>query len=122
MLEKIRKLAAAMTRPSEEETPVLEALCETAMIEAAGRLRDGSTPEMCEELFCCAAALLAAAGLFASRSGGGVASFTAGDVSVRMAGDGCSAAETAAALRRQAACIMAYYWGDDDFAFRGVRG
>lgn len=115
------KLAAAMTQPDEEEMPLLETLCAAAEAEAARRLREGWTPEACEEIFCCAAALLAAAGFLSSRGSSTVESFTAGEVSVRMGG-GSGACETAAALRRQAENIMTYYWGDDDFAFVGVKG
>lgn len=121
MHEKIFELASAITRPTAAEAPLLEALCTAAEAEAAGRLRDGEAAETCGEAFLCAAALLAAAGLLPCRDGGEVEQFTAGEVSLRTCGSG-SMCETAAALRRQAAAIMAPYWGDDTFAFLGVRG
>ena len=116
MLEQILTLAAAIARPSEAERPLLEALCTSE-----GRLRDGISPEDCGDAFPCAAALLAAAGLLPCRSGGDVEQFTVGDVSVRTGGDN-RACQTAAAMRRQAAGMMAPYWGDGEFAFQGVRG
>ena len=67
-----------------------------------------------------AAALLAAGGLLVCRSGGDGEQFSVGDVSVRTGGgQGC---EAAAAMRRQAAAMMAGFCGDDEFAFLGVRG
>lgn len=121
MHETVMKLARAITRPSEAEAPMLEALCAAAEAEVAGRLREGWTPEACMEPYCCAAALLAAAGLLPCREDGDVEQFTAGEVSLRTAG-GSGVCGLAATLRRQAAGIMAPYWDDDSFAFMGVRG
>lgn len=121
MREEIRKLAAAIVRPSAEEEPLLDALCTAAEAEVSGRLQAERPAESCASAFCCAAALLAAAGVLSGRSGGNVEQFTAGDVSLRT-GNGSSLCETAAALRRQAAALMAPYWRDDSFAFLGVRG
>ncbi len=117
--EEIFCLAAAIARPTEEERPLLEALCTSAGAETARRLREGVTPESCGEPFLCAAALLAAAGLLPCRDLDGAVQFSAGDVSLKTGGSLC---ETAAALRRQAAAIMAPFWGDGEFAFVGVRG
>lgn len=119
MHEEILRLAAAIAQPSEEEEALLEALCTAAEAEITRRLREDVTPEQCSSVFFCAAALLAAAGLVPCRESGGVERFTAGDVSLHMGGGAC---ETAAAMRRQAAGMMAPYWRDDDFVFRGVRG
>ena len=47
--------------------------------------------------------------------------FSVGDVSVRTGG-GSQGCEAAAAMRRQAAAMMAGFCGDDQFAFLGVRG
>ena len=121
MLEQIVHLAEAIVQPSETERPLLTALCAAAGAEIEGRLRDGISPEDCGDAFPCAAALLAAAGLLPCRSGGDVEQFTVGDVSVRTGGDN-RACQTAAAMRRQAAGMMAPYWGDGEFAFQGVRG
>lgn len=121
MLEQILHLAAAIVQPSEEEQPLLTALCAAAEAELTRRLREGLSPEDCGDAFPCAAALMAAAGILPCRSGGDVEQFSAGDVSLRTGGGG-QACEAAAAMRRQAASMMAGYCGDDAFAFLGVRG
>lgn len=121
MLEHILHLAEAIVQPSDAEKPLLTALCAAAEAELARRLREGLSPEDCGDVFPCAAALLAAAGLLPCRSGGDVEQFSAGDVSLRTGGGG-QVCEAAAAMRRQAASMMAGYWGDDAFAFQGVPG
>lgn len=121
MLEQILHLATAIVQPSVSEKPLLEALCTAAEAEMTRRLQEGVTPEDCGDAFFCAAALLAAAGLLPCRSGGEVEQFTVGDVSVKT-GSGGQVCEAAAAMRRQAASMMAPYWGDNEFAFQGVRG
>lgn len=121
MLEQILSLATIIAHPSEEERPLLTALCIAAEAELSRRLKDGIRPEDCGDAFPCAAALLAAAGLLPCRSEGDVEQFTAGDVSVRTGG-GDRTCEAAAAMRRQAAGMMAPYWGDGEFAFQGVKG
>lgn len=120
MHEEILRLASAIARPSEDEEALLEALCTAAETEITQRLREDVTPEQCGSVFFCAAGLLAAAGLLPCREYGGVEQFTAGEVSLRKGGG--RACETAAAMRRQAAAMMAPYWRDDGFVFRGVRG
>jgi len=120
MHEKILKLAACISQASEEEGPLLEALCTAAEEGIIRRLRKDRTPESCGDTLYCAAALLAAAGMLTCRdSGDDVEQFTAGDVSLRL---GQGACEGAAALRRQAERMMAPFWEDDAFAFAGVRG
>lgn len=120
MLEQILRLAEAIVQPSEAEQPLLTALCEAAETELAQRLREGLSPEDCGGAFPCAAALLAAAGVLSCRSGGDVEQLSVGDVSLRIGGGGQS--REAAAMRRQAASMMAGYWGDDTFAFLEVPG
>ena len=115
MLEQIVHLAEAIVQPSEAERPLLTALCAAAGAEIEGRLRDGISPEDCGDAF------LAAASILPCRSGGDVEQFSVGDVSLRTGGGG-QVCEAAAAMRRQAASMMAGYWGDDAFAFLGVRG
>lgn len=122
MHEEILKLAAAIVKPTEAEMPLLEALCTAAEAEVSGRLREDRTAESCGGAFLCAAALLAAAGVLPGRSGADVEQFTAGDVTLRTGNSSGNLCETAAALRRQAAEIMAPYWTDGGFAFLGVRG
>ena len=119
--EKIFRLAAVIAQAGEEETPLLEALCTAAEAQTAQRLRKGCTAGDCGDAFCCAAAMLAAAGMLTCRSGGEVEQMQAGDVSLRL-GTGGGACEAAAVLRRQCALLMAPYWEDDGFAFAGVRG
>ena len=119
--EKIFRLAAVIAQAGEEETPLLEALCTAAEAQTAQRLRKGCTAGDCGDAFCCAAAMLAAAGMLTCRGGGDVEQMQAGDVSLRL-GTGGGACEAAAVLRRQSALLMAPYWEDDGFAFAGVRG
>ena len=121
MVEQILGLAALIARPAEEEKTLFEAMCTAAAADLTRRLRDGVKPEDCGDAFPCAAALLAAGGLLACRSGGDVEQFSVGDVSVRT-GSGNHGCETTAAMRRQAAAMMAGFCGDDEFAFLGVRG
>jgi len=111
-------LAGQIVSATEAEAGLLEALCAAAEEFWARRLRDGLTPEQCGGAFLCAAAFTAAAGIAATRDGGGV-SFKAGDVSVSEASGGGGSA--ACALREQAEGLMAPYAAADDFAFRGVR-
>lgn len=121
MLEQILHLAEVIVQPSKTELPLLTALCAAAEVELAKRLQEGLSPEDCGDAFPCAAALLAAAGILPCRSGGGVEQFSAGDVSLKTGSVG-QVCEAAAAMRRQAARMMAAYWGDDSFAFLGVQG
>lgn len=121
MGDEILRLAAAIVQPSEAEKPLLEALCTAAEADLKRRLQADMSPEDCRETLACAAALLAAAGLLPCRSDGDVEQFSVGDVSVRTGG-GSRVCEAAAAMRRQAASMMAAYCGDDTFAFREVRG
>ena len=120
MHEKTLKLAAAISQASAGEMPLLEALCTAAEADLSGRLREGWTPERCGDAFSCAAAMVTAAGMLTCRANGGVEQLTAGEVSLRLSGNGTC--ETAAMLRRHAAALMAPYCRDDSFAFAGVRG
>lgn len=121
MFEHVLCLASAIVQPSDEEKPLLSALCAAAMAELAQRLREGVPPDQCGDAFPCAAALTAAAGLLPCRDGGSVEQFSAGDVSVRSGGSG-QMQQAATLMLRQAAAMMAPYWNDDGFAFVGVRG
>ena len=105
--EKVFRLASVIAQAGEAQT--------------AQRLREGCTAGDCGDAFCCAAAMLAAAGMLTCRGGGDVEQMQAGDVSLRL-GPGGGACEAAAVLRRQCALLMAPYWEDDGFAFAGVRG
>lgn len=120
MRETILELARAICVPGETEVPVLEALVSAAEAELAGRLGSETSPEDCGDAFLCAAALLAAAGLLACRTGGDVEQFTVGEISLRSGSGGSGGG--AEILRRQAERLMAPYWTDDGFAFLEVRG
>ena len=121
MGEKILALTMTVAGAGEEDRTLLEALCAAAETGWTARLRDGVTAETCGTAFCCAAAFTAAADFMASRLGGGVREFTAGELSVKGR-DGSDAAEVAGALRQTAERLMAPYAAEADFAFRGVNG
>ncbi len=116
-------LAAAkiLTGAGSEEEAILQMLCAAWIQEWENRLREDVTADDCQEALICAAALCAAAGLIAGRSGDPVSGFTAGAVSVsRRSGAEVSAA--ANVLTEQAERLMAPWTGTADFSFRGVRG
>ena len=121
MFEQIPLLAAAVALPTDAERPLLNALCAAAIDEAARRLRPGVAVEDCGDAFLCAAAMMAAAGLIFCRSSGDVEQFSAGDVSLRVGGNGDSC-KAAASMRRRAAEMMEPFWADDTFAFAEVKG
>ena len=118
----ILTLAGTVSGAGEAEQKLLEALCSAARQRWELRLRQGVTAEDCGTAFVCAVAFTAAADLMTGgRSGGEVASFTAGEISVKTA----SAAErsgSAETLRQTAERLMAPYAEADDFSFKGVRG
>lgn len=118
MGEKIAALAAEITGCGGEDS-LLQALCAAAEAAWRGRLRAGVTEEDCPEAFCCAAAFTAAADYLLSRNEGGIASFTAGAVSIRTRESGGS---LAAGLRQAAERIMAPYGAPEDLCLRGVPG
>ena len=118
MLEKIIGLARVLTGAGEDEEALLESLCRAAETLWTGRLREDAGD--CGEALCCAAAFTAAADLAAGQ-GGGMTSFTAGEISVKGCG-GAEAIARAAALRQTAERLMAPYAQTGDFAFKGVRG
>ena len=121
MEEQILALARAMTGGEDAEEPLLAALCAGAAKRWRLRLRPGVTAEDSRDGNCCAAAYTAAADLAASRSGDGVESFTAGQVSVRAQTTG-ETTGAGRALRQTAEELMAPYTEAADFAFRGARG
>ncbi len=119
MRQKILDLFSAICSPTEGEQALAEGLCDAARGTLAARLRPGLSPEDCGEAFPIAAAMLAAAGLLPLRSNRNVEQFTVGEVSVRTSSGGTT---DAAALRQEAARLMAPYLNADGFAFREVRG
>ena len=119
MRERILSLATAVSGVGTEREDLLSALCDAAEAEWNARLRDGMTAADCGETFCCAVAFTAAANLAAGQSSD-VASFTAGEISVKgQSGKECAA--RAAALRETAERMMAPYAKPVDFCFKGVQ-
>ena len=121
MTERILELARGITNPSEAEEALLESLCHAAEAAWTARLKSGVSAEDCGETFLCAAAFTAAADFAVSRNGGGVESFTAGEISIRHSGSAEGKAQ-ADALRKTAERLMASYTETAAFAFKGVRG
>ena len=119
MTEEILALARQLGGLTEEEE-ILYPLCQAAGMELAGRLRAGTRPEDCGGAFPLAAAYLALAGFCAAGRLEQAVSFTAGDVTIRQ--DGGTAANRAAALREQAARIIAPWAEDSGFCFQKVMG
>lgn len=120
MHETILKYAKSMGTVGEDQEPLLEALCQAAEAELAGKLRYGLEPEDCNGVFPIAAAWLALSGLCAGQGAAGEpSSWSAGAVRVSGA---APAGERADCLRAQAFRLMAPYLKDETFFFRGVRG
>ena len=117
MIEEV--LTLAVTLGKAEKSEELRLLCQAAVEELTGELREGMAPEDCGAAFVLGAAWMALAGLEAGP--GGVESFTAGAVSVQMKG-GQDAAARRAVLRHQARQEMRPYIRDEGFVFRGVPG
>ena len=109
-------MARALGHVAADREEALEALCQAAEGELAGRLRQGVAPEDCGQAFVLACAWLALAGQAAGETGGG--RFTAGEVTIQE-GDG---AARAAALRLQAETVLGPWLADRGFAFQGVPG
>ena len=111
MEEKILALCRAMGAGREELLlPLVRAVSE----QLAGRLRPGLASEECGPAFPLAAAMIAVDRLAGMTGGGEIASFTAGDVTVRR-GAGKS-------LSRQAEELLALWLEDGGFVFQGVEG
>lgn len=121
MQENILALAMGIAGANEEERELLSALCTAEEAAWNARLKEGTTAEDCGEAFACAVAFSAAADFLASRGGGNVESFTAGEISVKT-GSGSGGSAQAAALRKSAERLMAPYAMAEDFCFKGVRG
>ena len=115
--QEVVAVAALAAKAAEEEQPLLEMLCRSAVRYWEGRLRQDAAPEAYGDAFCCAAAYTAAADLVESRAEGSVAAFTAGDLAKNH-----GAVPWAEGLRQAAERLMAPYARMEDMAFRGVRG
>lgn len=119
MSERILKLALELTGGGEGDRMLLAALCAVAEDAWLARLREGVTAEDCGEALPCAAAFTAAADLAAGE--GGAASFSAGDVSVRLEDAGGRAAR-AKELRQAAERLMDPFVRAAGLWARGVEG
>nr|WP_325182226.1 hypothetical protein [uncultured Oscillibacter sp.] len=117
MRERILELALAASGGGEAERALLEPLCAAAEAAWLGRLREGVTAADCGEALPCAAALTAAADLAAA---GGVASFSAGDISVNLGGG--DRAGRAACLRQAAEGLMEPFVRAAGLWAQGVEG
>ena len=114
MTREILALCRAMGADEEQEL-LLAPMVEAVVPALRGRLKAGVTEEECGSAFRLAAAMMAMEGLDRTR-GGQVASFTAGDLSIRTGGGGESG------LSAQAERLLAPWLRETGFAFRGVRG
>ena len=119
--EKILNLAREMVSASEADEPLLAALCGAAESAWTRRLHSGLTPADCEDVFCCAAALTAAADFIIGSDAGGGSGFTAGVVSVQTR-NGNDQMKWADALRQTAERLMKPFAVPENVWFKGVRG
>lgn len=120
MTEEIMALCRAMGAEEDREELLLP-LALAVREELAGRLREGVCPEDCGTAFPLAAAMVVMDRLSAmtGSGGGGVTSFTAGDLTIRKeAGSGGQDR----GLRAQAEELLAPWLGDSGFFFQGVTG
>ncbi len=110
------------TSPLGSEGKVLRSVCQTAAAELESKLRSGVKSSDIEELFVCAAALLALSLYLELRNitDGKIASFKAGDVSVSLH-DGAKSV-SAQALRVRAESMLSAYLDCGGFEFKGVVG
>lgn len=95
--------------------PLLELLCQSAVVGITRRLRDGLTPEDCKADFVAAGALYALAALTETDETANIERLQFGDIT--MVRGGANAA--ARCLRHQADYIISPYCVEA-FAFRGV--
>lgn len=116
MTEQVMELVQALGGAGQDED-VLRMLCANACRTLDRRLRDGLTPEDCQGAYPLAAAWIAMDWLRSGQGLEGVTSLSAGDISVRR--DGTS---EVGKLPQQAMELMAPFFRDDEFVFRGVRG
>lgn len=111
-------LALAAAGNGADQT-LLEPLCAAAERAWLARLREGVAAEDCGEALPCAAAFTAAADLTAGE--GGVTSFSAGDVSVKLDSSGDRAGRTES-LRQAAERLMEPFVRAEGLWARGVEG
>ncbi len=107
-------LAGDMTQ---QQSRMLEVLCEASTSSLKARLREGLTPDDCKADFIASASLMALAGLAGISGDVPVEQITAGDFSIKKGSTNHDAASNC--LRNQAELMMAPYL-KDRFSFRGV--
>ena len=116
MTEQVMELVQALGG-AEQDEDVLRTLCANACQLLDRQLRDGLTPEDCKGAYPLAAAWLAMDWLRGTQGLEGITSLSAGDISVRRDG-----AADGGKLSERAMELMAPFFRDDGFVFRGVRG
>ena len=111
-----------VTSPLGSEGKVLRSVCQTAALELESKLRSGVKSSDIEELFVCAAALLALSLYLELRDipDGKIDSFKAGDLSVSLR-DGAKSVP-AQTLRARAETMLSAYLDCGGFEFKGVVG
>ena len=112
------KLAAELCG-ADEDSVLLQALCDAAVEFWRRRLKGAPAEESGKDTLRCAAAFTAAADYLGKQCR--AESFTVGEVTVRQSG-GQSAAVMAETLRQTAERLMRPYAASGEFCFRGVRG
>lgn len=113
------ELALGLTGGGQGDRMLLAALCAVAENAWLSRLREGVTAEDCGEALPCAAAFTAAADLAAGE--GGVSSFSAGDLSVRLENGGTRLGR-AESLRQAAERLMEPFVRAEGLWAQGVEG
>lgn len=122
MNEEILAFCRAMGA-SENQEELLIPLAQAARALLAARLKDGTVPEDCGPVFPLAAAMVVMdhmGGLTGGGIAGGLASFTAGDLTIRTREDGGGTAGKS--LSAQAEELLAPWIRGGGFAFREVEG
>ena len=102
---------------TEQQSRILEVLCNASTSSLKTRLRDGLTPDDCKADFIASASLMALAALAGVSGDVPVEQITAGDFTIRKGTISYDAASNC--LRNQAELMMAPYL-KDNFTFRGV--
>lgn len=102
---------------TEQQSRILEVLCNTSTSSLKMRLRDGLTPDDCKADFIASASLMALAALAGVSGDVPVEQITAGDFTIRKGTISYDAASNC--LRNQAELMMAPYL-KDNFSFRGI--
>lgn len=118
MEEKILAVAKIVTGAPEEEWTYLESLCTAETEHLRSRMKEALC-EQTQDAFICAAGWLAAANYYCGKGGNGVASWSAGEVSVKEK-DAAAWNAVAENLRRAAEQLMKGKLCDEQFAFLGV--